>query len=66
MTCARGHEREREFIAGRMRCRECHRENMRAQAKRRRDRKRDGVAATGPSSLTCPYCSLFPCRCELL
>lgn len=64
--CSKGHGLEYEFIAGRNRCRECYREASRARAKRRRDRQRDGVPAPVAYSRTCPYCHLFPCRCEEL
>lgn len=64
--CRNGHTSEPEMMAGRMRCRECYREANRIRAQRRRDRAKEGKPAPTPYNHKCPYCSLFPCRCEEL
>lgn len=63
MICANGHEIERrEWLSGAWRCRECHRE----QARRRAARKRERVLAGGPKLGSCPTCQMIPCLCEEL
>lgn len=64
MTCRRGHEDEKQFIAGRMRCPECYRADNRARAARRRAQLKSGIPSG--HSTRCPYCALVPCRCEEL
>ena len=65
MSCRAGHDIDKQFIAGRMRCPECYRIDNRARAARRRAQIKAGIATVSPQH-RCPYCGLVPCRCEEL
>lgn len=65
MACQNGHTSERQMLGGKMRCPDCHREGNRRRAANKRARAK-GLLSAAPSTLRCPDCSLFPCRCEEL
>ena len=65
MSCRNGHDVDRQLLGGKMRCPDCHRDGNRRRAANKRARAK-GLLPPAASSLRCPYCSLFPCRCEAL